>query len=207
MSLLETECLKLNKQWVPLGVISVRQAFLDAAAGAVTLLRFYKGYPTPYRWEDWISLPVADKDEFIPTSKNHELRKIAVPRVAICTSFDRIISKEQKLNTRNVARRDKGICAVSGQKLTPDRYSIEHIRPRSKGGQNDWRNVRLMDKRLNSARGNKSYRKLGLRKPKSLPEPRPSLPFHGIVNRNHYPEWRLFQIPEPNESEPSHRAT
>ncbi len=194
MSLLDTEVLKLNKNWTPIGVISVRKAFLDAGAGAVTLLRFHDGYPTPYRLQDWVNLPVGDKEDFIYTNRNHELHKVLVPRVAICVTFNRIIAKEQKLNTQSVARRDKGICAVSKKKLQPNEYSIEHVRPRSKGGENTWENVRLMDKSLNSKRGNKSYRKLGLRKPETKGAPRPSLPFEHIVNKNNYPEWTLLGI-------------
>ena len=194
MSLLDSDCLKLNKQWVPVSVISVRKAFSDAAAGAVTLLRFSDGYPTPYRLEDWLQIEAAEGEDSIMLGTSlRGTRNIKVPRVAICTSFDKIISKEQKLNTLpRLAKHYNYTCAVTGKKLKPNEYSREHVRPLSKGGRRSPDNEVLMDKRLNNARGNKSYRKLGLRKPRARKLPRAMLPFAGIVNKNSYKEWDLF---------------
>ena len=197
----KSRVLKLDKNWRPFATASIRKAFLDAGAGAVTLLRFYEGNPTPYRLEDWINIPVGEKEEYITIGgKYHgEIRKVAIPRVIICVGFDQVIlqkqnfKKSQPITTRSVAERDDFICAVSNKKLPPQDWSIEHIRPRSKGGKNEWENVRLMDRRLNSLRGNKSYRKIGYRKPKSKPAPIKKL--SKIVNKWEFPEWDLFQIP------------
>lgn len=199
MDILDTDCLKLNKNWVPLTICTVRKAIEDAAAEAATLLRFHDGYPIPLRLQEWLQLEVNDKEEYIGISgKFHgQIRKIPVPRVIICVNFDKFIAKEQRPNLKNLARHYNETCAVSGKKLKPEEYSREHVRPRSKGGKDGWTNEVLMDRNLNSLRSNKSYRKVGLKKPKILPAPKALLPINRIINRNGYEEWDLFKIPRP----------
>lgn len=205
MHVLDTKVLKLDKNWMPFDTTSVRQAFRDAAAGAATLLRFADGYPIPYRIEDWVNIPVEDKEEFVGVSAGigRGIKKIAVPRVLICVNFNEAMRRHQKfkktkkLTTHNVAEVYEGICAVSGKKLKPEEFSKEHVRPLSKGGRNDWNNVVLMDRQLNSKRGNKSYRKIGFTKPKVRREPQAKLllPINTLVNTEGYLEWDLFKIP------------
>lgn len=197
MSILDTECLKLNKKWLPIGVCTVRKAFEDMAAGAVTGLKFHDGYPTAYRLADWMNLPVPDKEEFVGVQGKgtHEIRKIAVPRVTIAVTYDQLMLKEQPCDLKNLVKRYDSTCAVSKKKLRPHQYSREHVNPRSKGGRNGWKNEVLMDRELNSRRGNKPYKDVGLEAPTILPEPRPLPPSAFIVNRGGYPEWDLFKIP------------
>lgn len=195
MSQLDTECLKINSNWAPLGVVTVRQAFSDAAAGAVTFLKFSEGYPSPFRLEDWLKLDVQDGEDYVSTSRLHELKKILVPRVCITVNFNRLIAREQKCNLPNLVRRYKGRCAVSGKNLAPDEYSREHVNPRANGGHSGWDNEVLMDRKLNSKRGHKKYEEAGLREPKILPAPKPLLPINQIRNKNGYSEWDLFKIP------------
>lgn len=192
MSQLDSDVLKVNKNWAPVSVINVRKAFEDASAGAVTFLKFHEGNPTIYRLEDWLKIEPEFGEDFIGGSHG---RRIAVPRVVICTNYDKLIAKEQRLNLKTLARRYNYICAVTGKPLTEEEYSREHVQPRSKGGKSGWDNEVLMDRQKNSKRGNRSYRKMGLRKPEILGAPPPLLPINSIVNRHGYPEWELFKIP------------
>lgn len=203
MDILNTKVLKLDKNWRPFATTTVKQAFRDAAAGAVTLLRFHEGNPTPYRLEDWKNIEVGDKEEFIVGSGkfHNETRKISVPRVVICINFDQMIRQKQNLKKKKRAPTLKELadhyehtCAVSGKKLKPEEFSKEHVRPRSKGGKNGWENEVLMDRKLNSLRGNKSYRKIGLKKPKILPAPKETKPVEKIINDQDYKEWDMFGI-------------
>lgn len=200
MSKLDSEVLKLNKNWSPISVISARQAFSDASAEAVTFLRFTDGYPTPYRIEDWLKIEAEDGEDYVTTSRMHELKRIAIPRVIICTTFNKIITREQPCTPDNLLKRYGHKDAVSGKPLERTNFSREHVKPRSKGGSGGWENLVPMDKRLNSSRGNKSYRSVGLKKPRILAAPRPLLPINSIVNKKGYPEWDPFHIPRPESS-------
>jgi 5-methylcytosine-specific restriction endonuclease McrA len=201
MNLLDTDCLKLNANWQVIDVVKVRNAFEDAAAGAATLLRFHEGYPIPLRLEEWLKIEVDEGQEYVGISAkySHNVRRIAVPRVMICINYDKFIAEEQKPYGDSLLKHYNYKDAVTGKPLTRERMSREHVRPRSKGGTDGWENVAPMDKELNSKRSNKSYRKVGLKAPKLKKAPKPLLPINRIINKNHYPEWRLFKIPEPNE--------
>jgi 5-methylcytosine-specific restriction endonuclease McrA len=191
-SLLDTEVLKVNKNWSPLATITVRQAFLDAFAGAVCFLRLEEGYPIVYSPEAWLKIPVLSGEDYVTHGRAEE--KILVPRVAICTSYDKLRAKEVPCTSENLLRRYGNKDAVTGKRLSRAEMSREHVTPRSRGGENGWTNEVPMDKRLNSKRGNKPYGKVGLVAPAILPVPKPLLPISLIRNTHGYKEWGLFGI-------------
>jgi 5-methylcytosine-specific restriction endonuclease McrA len=51
-----------------------------------------------------------------------------------------------------IAKKQKLRCALSGEKLTSENISVDHITPRSKGGFNILSNVRLTTRLVNMAR-------------------------------------------------------
>lgn len=190
---LSDEVLKVNKNWQPIGVVSVEKAFQDAAAGAVTLMKLEDGYPVAYPFEDWIDIPVLIGEPYVSLPHG---RKILVPRVSICVNYAKIRAKEMPLNPDNLLRRYGHKDALTGKRLERENFSREHVQPRSKGGSTDWSNIVPMDKKLNSKRGNKAYEAVGLKSPTVLPAPRPLLPINLIRNTQGYPEWKLFHIPD-----------
>ena len=197
---LHLEVLKLNKLWLPIEVISARKAFEDICSGQVLFLQFSDGYPSPTTIGEWMSKDIGSGEDYITISRMHGLQKIAIPRVVITTKYDQFRAKEQPCTPTNLLKRYGNKDAVTNKPLSRERFSREHVTPRSKGGRSGWDNEVPMDKTLNSRRGNKSYRRVGLRKPKILGAPHPLLPINTLVNRNHYPEWRAFCIPEPEEN-------
>lgn len=197
MSNLDLPCLKLNKLWQPIEIIPVRKAFEDGFAGAVTFLKFQDGYPSIFRVEDWITMEVDDTQDSVTTSRNHQDRKIACPRVCICVTYSKLLAKEQPCTPDNLLKRYGHKDAVTGRKLKRDRFSREHVIARSKGGGGGWDNLVPMDKAENSRRGNRDYSEVGLREPKILPAPRPLLPINSMVNKHGWPEWSIFHVPDP----------
>lgn len=55
-----------------------------------------------------------------------------------------------------IAKRQRLLCVFTGQKLTQDNMSVDHIIPKSKGGLNVESNIRLVIKPVNIARQNMS---------------------------------------------------
>jgi len=55
-----------------------------------------------------------------------------------------------------IAKKQKLRCALSGEKLTSENASLDHILPKSKGGLNTVSNIRLTTKNINMARKNLS---------------------------------------------------
>ncbi len=187
MNKLGQEVYKLNKLWQLIGVVTVREALEDMAAGSVTALRFQEGNPVPYRMADWLKIEPDEKEPFIGMSNNRLTglqRRIAIPRIIISIRYDKLVVKPPKLNMRNLRKRDGDTCQISGKKLKPSEMSMEHVIPVSHGGRKVWNNIVLAHRDYNSLRGNRPYHEVGLKLLRQPFEPR------GRKPEEIFPQWR-----------------
>jgi hypothetical protein len=188
-SALEKDCLILNAHWCPINVVSVRHALSMLCAGEISALDFSdENYFVPVEWEKWVTLGINEGDDYVTTS--HAL--IRAPRVMIAKNFKKQVLKRPKLSLKTLRERDNNKCAYTLKTLKPDECTMEHVQPRSKGGETVWENVVLADKRVNNKRGNKTLDEAGLtlkQKPYT-PKPRPFV--DSLQNRIKFPEWEPF---------------
>ena len=175
--------LKLNRLWQPIGWTSPRKSIVAMCGGA------YGGTPpslgmsitveedgtiieaTPTKWEDWIKLPVRDGDLSLGT-KNGPVR---CPTVLIEPNFEKMPTKIPKLSAQAILERDGYIDQYTGEKLTRDQASIDHVVPRDRGGRDTWENLVCCEKKRNHTKSNSLNEEIGLRlirKPKA-PKPIP----------------------------------
>lgn len=182
MNVLQRSVLVLNRNWLPINSTSVQAAIGQMAAGAVTALDIRgENHLVPVKWEDWINLPPINDDEVIRTAN----RIVRQPTVIICCAFDRLVRKKAKFTMNNVARRDGFKCAYTGKKLTRDRWSLDHVIPRARGGSNTPDNVVLADKDINNRKGCMTPKEAGLPEPviKRMPDfemPASTHPHHDL---------------------------
>jgi hypothetical protein len=66
------------------------------------------------------------------------------------------------LTNRKLFLRDRHTCVMCGNKFRHDQLTREHIKPRSRGGKDEWSNVAAACKRCNGAKGNSLCTELGL---------------------------------------------
>jgi 5-methylcytosine-specific restriction endonuclease McrA len=189
MSNLDKQVLVLNRSWQPISVMSVQKALSMMAADAATAFDFCEdGYFIPVRWQNWLELPVREKDDGIRTPS----QVVRVPRVIIAIQFDKVPLKRPRLTLRHLRERDNHRCAYTQRILKPDECSMEHVVPKSKGGTTEWKNVVLADKRINNIRGNRTLEEAGLSL-KIKPHKPAAKPFHETVRSNlKFPEWEFF---------------
>ena len=189
MSVLDRQCLVLNRSWQPINVMTVQKALSMMAADAATAMDFSdEGCFVPVRWKDWLDLPVRDQDDGINTPS----RVVRAPRVIIATQFNKVPVKRPRLSLKHLRERDNHRCAYTQRVLKPDECSMEHVVPRSKGGSTEWKNVVLADKQINNIRGNRSLEEAGLTL-KVQPHEPAAKPFHETVRSNlKFPEWEFF---------------
>jgi 5-methylcytosine-specific restriction endonuclease McrA len=89
-------------------------------------------------------------------------RIVRAPRVIIAIQFDKVPLKRPRLTLKHLRERDNHRCAYTGRILTQKECSMEHVVPRSKGGETRWENVVLADKAINNVRGNRTLKEAGL---------------------------------------------
>ena len=201
-------CLNLNANWQPVGFKTVKDAIVDLCGAesygkpsTMALDIEYElddtGQPifdeaksmTPVSWEEWMILPIRPWD----LSINSPTRSIRVPTVIIATNFNKMPIKtfKGKPSKDGIWNRDQGICQYTGKKLTKDQSTIDHVIPRSKGGQDTWTNMVVCDKTLNSKKGNKLNSELGLKLKKEPIEPSPS-PVSALIREAKHHTWKHF---------------
>jgi 5-methylcytosine-specific restriction endonuclease McrA len=188
MSVLENQCLVLNRSWQAINVVTVQAALLQMAADAATGMDFSDGNFIPVKWVDWLALNVRPEDDFVGTPS----RRVRAPRVIIAVKFNKVPLKRPRLTMRHLRERDGGRCAYTERVLKPDECSMDHVVPRSKGGVTSWSNIVLADKRINNIRGNRSLKEAGLTLKIQPREPK-AKPFHETLRPGvKFPEWEFF---------------
>jgi 5-methylcytosine-specific restriction endonuclease McrA len=180
--------LVLNKNWQAIGVKTPAEVFSMLMTDVATALFIENDNMYPMKWTDWIEQNTSDNDFVINTVS----RSFKIPKVIILCKFDRVPKKRPAFSSKNIWLRDKGRCAYSGKKLKPEEGNIDHLIPKSRGGQTTWTNCVLAHKDINAKKANKTPEEAGLKllikpeQPKELP-----VTFF-IKNKHKIREWNYF---------------
>ena len=84
------------------------------------------------------------------------------------------------------------MCQYTGRKLSPKEGNIDHVVPRSRGGQTSWDNCVLAHREVNSRKADRLPHEAGLRLRQQRVAPR-GVPA-GVLIRNHHGirDWEHF---------------
>jgi 5-methylcytosine-specific restriction endonuclease McrA len=88
--------------------------------------------------------------------------KMNLPAVLRLKRYVRWIPKKIRFSKINVFRRDKCMCCYCGVHFKVDELTLDHIQPRSKGGQNHFLNVVSSCRKCNFKKGNKTLAEAGM---------------------------------------------
>ncbi|MBW0001239.1 MAG: HNH endonuclease [Verrucomicrobia bacterium] len=184
--------LVLNRNWQAINVRSPAQAFCMMANGNATALDIQEaGDMRPVKWSEWLELPVRGEDNAVSTIRG----LVRVPTVLVLTRYGRVPRRRPKLSPKGIWERDGGLCQYTGRKLAPHEGNIDHVVPRSRGGQTTWENCVLADRRVNSLKGSRLPEEVGLelRKRPEAPRELPTTCF--IRNAHNITDWKHFLVP------------
>jgi 5-methylcytosine-specific restriction endonuclease McrA len=152
----ENIVLLLTHYWTPLNVTSVKEG-LKKLMGASD--RYHKSRPKVLAvasdgvtcdWETWMEYKHGFYPEqpFIRSVNN----AIPVPTILLTTS-NFTYNAKRKPSLRYLYKKYKGICQICGKQMSQKKMTIEHIKPKSKGGGNDYYNITLTCVKCNSRKG------------------------------------------------------
>lgn len=133
--------LVLNKSWVAVNVASAKRALTMLFQGHARVV-----HPQDYALYDfdaWL--------EFSHTSDGVHPRRyvytpstrIRLPEVIVLTAFNGFFTPEVRLSRRNIFARDKNTCQYCGRRFSRFDLTIDHVIPRSRGGDDTWENLVL----------------------------------------------------------------
>ena len=193
-SSLNTHVLVLNKLWMAVRVTSARRAFSLLCRDLAEVVHVGDGSYTGHDFESWTELSQmrdvfeAHDYEWVRTVRMH----IAVPKVIRLLGYDRLPQQTVKLNRRNIFARDRNQCQYCGRRHATSELSLDHVRPRSQGGETTWQNLVCCCVRCNARKGGRTPQQAGLSLRRKPVQPRRNPVISLRMGTDKYASWRAF---------------
>ncbi len=191
---LSANVLVLNKFCQATQVVSVRRAFSLLAKRYAEVIELVEGQYQAYNFESWIEASTfkksfdEDHHDWIRTVS----LSILVPRIIRLVACDRIPAGKVKFNRRNIFARDENRCQYCGRHQPTSELSLDHVMPRSRGGESTWTNVVVACTGCNARKGGRTPREAGMRLVREPAVPKRSPLLSLKVQASRYASWKKF---------------
>ena len=146
-------------------------------------------------WRRAIVLMLKGKAESLEIdSKRMISHDIMLPTVIRLRQFVNIPFREIPLTKRNILQRDKNCCQYCGS--NSEKLSIDHVIPKSRGGEDQWDNVITACLKCNAKKGNRTPIEANMHLMKKPYRPLNNLSFevYRQVSNGNYKEWGKYII-------------
>jgi len=193
-SALDARVLVLNRNYLAVHVVGVRRALNLLCREVAEVLEVCDGLYANYDFQGWLEMSElrseckrADEDWI--RSVHFELQ---APRVVRLVRYDRVPRQSLRFSRRSLFARDGHECQYCGHRFPPQQLSLDHVVPRSRGGDTTWENIVCCCRDCNTRKGGRTPREasMTLKNPPRRPEHGPLLSRH--IQHPKYESWRLF---------------
>ncbi|MCE9545929.1 MAG: HNH endonuclease [Planctomycetia bacterium] len=146
-SALSHSVLVLNRYYMAVHVVNVRRALTLLFRDLAEVIHIESGRYANYDFLSWREISElraayddAEDDEQIDWihSVNFSLQ---IPRVIRLLSYDKVPKQGLRFNRRNIFARDENRCQYCGEHFPTSELSLDHVVPRSRGGEMSWENI------------------------------------------------------------------
>lgn len=185
--------LVLNRHFVPVHIATVRRAFGLLLKRFAEVVAVEEGAVSTFDLEAWMrfepgGVGLTEEDEFVATVS----RPIRVPRIVRLMGYDRFPRRSVGFSRRNVLARDGYRCQYCGKVPRAADLTLDHVVPRSRGGEHSWTNVVACCRRCNDKKGHRALKETGMRLLKKPARPHVNPVLHRRLSQPKYREWRVF---------------
>jgi 5-methylcytosine-specific restriction endonuclease McrA len=191
---LDCSVLVLNKHYMAIRIVRARRAFSLLFRELAEVVSFEEGNYANYNFQSWCDVSHFKRDfepdgnDWVATVNFH----IAVPRIIRLLFYDRLPRNEVKFNRRNIFARDKNCCQYCGKRHPTSELSLDHIIPRSIGGESVWSNIVCACVRCNVKKGGRTPKQAGLTLIKKPVKPKRNPLIHVHLGHQRYRSWKQF---------------
>jgi len=112
-----------------------------------------------------------------------------LPSALVLVNFVYIPYKLARPSKKNIVRRDNSECQYCGCKLSGDKITIDHVMPKSRGGNHSWTNAVVSCKRCNAKKSNRTPLEANMKLRKEPIAPTRGLLFIELVDEFHKTIW------------------
>lgn len=191
---LQHSVLVLNKLYMAIHIISARRAFVLLCKELAEVVSVEDGQWCSYDFDSWRDLGELrqqfkePEQDWVHTSSF----EIEVPRIVRLLRYDRVPRQGVKFNRRNLFARDGNRCQFCGRKFPTHQLSLDHVVPRSQGGESSWANIVCACMKCNVKKGGRTpeQAKMKLIRPPAQPRTSPLVSIK-LGNRK-YQTWKTF---------------
>lgn len=143
LSALDSHVLVLNKHFAAIRVVTARRAFTMLFKQLAEIILVEDSQYVSYDFDSWRALSEYRSKH---QRSNHDWIRcvrceLAVPRIIRLMIYDRLPRQPVRFNRRNIFARDGNRCQYCGRKSPTSELSLDHVRPRSQGGETSWTNI------------------------------------------------------------------
>ncbi|MBI1189508.1 MAG: HNH endonuclease [Tepidisphaera sp.] len=196
---LNAKVLVLNRAFAAMRIVSARRAFCLLSRSIAEVIHVEKDDTGADRYMNydlasWMEVSALqhefehEKHDWVRTVRF----ELAVPRIIRLLGYDRVPEQGVKLNRRNLFARDRNRCQYCNRIFPTSELSLDHVIPRSRGGQDTWENLVCSCIRCNARKGGRTpdeaHMKLWRRPEKPKRNPLIAL----RLGNQKYQSWRAF---------------
>jgi 5-methylcytosine-specific restriction endonuclease McrA len=191
---LDSSVLVLNRLFMAIHVISVRRAFCLLCKELAEVVNVEDGQYSTYNFESWREVSEfrsrikEPDDDWVRTVRF----EIQVPRIIRLMYYDKMPKQTVKFNRRNIFARDTNRCQYCGKKFATQDLSLDHVTPRSQGGQSTWTNVVCACLKCNVRKGGRTPREAHMTLIHLPEKPRRSPMLNLKLTNSKYQSWKTF---------------
>jgi 5-methylcytosine-specific restriction endonuclease McrA len=194
-SSLDSSVLVLNKLFMAIHIISVRRAFVLLCKDLAEVVSMEDGQYTTYDFQTWREVSEYRAkyfrqvdDDWVRTINS----EIQVPRVIRLLHYERLPKQTVKFNRRNIFARDNNQCQYCGKRYATTELSLDHITPRSQGGQSTWENIVCSCLSCNVKKGGRTPKQAHMTLIRKPEKPKRSPLLNLKLTHSKYQSWRTF---------------
>jgi 5-methylcytosine-specific restriction endonuclease McrA len=194
---LDASVLVLNKLFMAVHVISVRRAFILLCKELAEVVSMEDGQYATYDFQSWREVSEyrlanfqfrEEDDDWVRTATT----QIQVPRVIRLLDYEKIPRHTVKFNRRNIFARDNNQCQYCGKRFPTSELSLDHIVPRSQGGESTWENIVCACIDCNVRKGGRTPKQAHLSLIRKPEKPKRSPLLNLKLTSKKYRSWKTF---------------
>lgn len=188
--------LVLNRVYMAVHVVTVRRAMGLLFRDLAEVIHIESGKYVNYdfiSWREISELRIAfDELEDHADWLQAVNFAIQVPRVIRLLSYDKVPKRGLRFNRRNVFARDGNRCQYCGKTFSTSELSLDHVTPRSRGGEMCWENIVCSCVDCNARKGGRTPREAGMKLTRKPVRPKRCVLMASKLSNPKYASWKAF---------------
>jgi 5-methylcytosine-specific restriction endonuclease McrA len=193
---LNSNVLVLNRFFLAVHIVTAREAFRLLFRQCAEVVSLEEDRYQTYDFQDWAELSQLKKEYEMTHPHDDWVRTVSfdiqVPRIIRLLFYDRLPDRGVKLNRRNIFARDGCRCQYCGKKFSSSELSIDHVIPRSQGGEASWDNLVCCCTRCNVRKGGRTPAQAHMTLTRRPFKPKRNPVVHLRLRSEKYRSWRQF---------------